>query len=136
MKLGLLIYFSKAFDCVKHTTLLDIFACYGVRGTSLSLIHSYPEHRKHDVSLNDCASYFLFLTSCAPQGSTLGPLVFTVYTNDIVNTNQESRVIMCTEDTSIFLSATHINKRRANANALEQINFIERKSYLKIKFAK
>lgn len=118
MTLGLFIDFSKAFDSLNHATLLDKLSCYGVRGTSLALIQSYLQHRKQCVSINRYTSSLQLLKSGVPQGSILGPLLFNVYINDIVNICQHSRFIMYADDSSIFISATNIDELIIKGNVI------------------
>ena len=73
----------KAFDTVSHETLLIKPSNYGIRGVAYNLIHSYLHNRQQFVSNNQSKSD-LSLTHCGvPLGSSLGPLFFLVYINDL-----------------------------------------------------
>lgn len=75
--LGLYVDFSKAFDCINHTILLSKLEQYGVRGNANALLCSYLQHRFQFVS-HCCANSKLRCITCGvPQGSILGPLLFT-----------------------------------------------------------
>ena len=71
---------QKAFS---HQILCDKLTYYGFRGKSLNLIKSFLNNRKQFVSINGFESSKLNITCGVPQGSTLGPLLFLIYLNDL-----------------------------------------------------
>ena len=80
---GVFIDLLKAFDTVNHQILCDKLAYYGFRGKSLNLIKSFLNNIKQFVSINGFESSKLNITCGVPQGSTLGPLLFLIYLNDL-----------------------------------------------------
>ena len=56
---------------------------YGIRGPVLDLIRSYLSQRTQYVFVNDVASDKAPLRIALPQGSSLGPLYFLIYINDL-----------------------------------------------------
>ena len=80
---GVFIDLQKAFDTVNHQILCDKLAYYGFRGKSLHLIQSFLNNRKQFVSINGFESSKLNITRGVPQGSTLGPLLFLIYLNNL-----------------------------------------------------
>ena len=67
---------AKAFDSVSHDILLRKLEKYGVRGLPLKLFTSYLSNRKQIVKLNETTSSLLNILYGVPQGSILGPLLF------------------------------------------------------------
>ena len=74
---------SAAFDTVDHQLLLSDFSGCGVEGTALSLLESYLENRKQCVAIGKSRSEPTTLQYGVPQGSVLGPVLFTVYTGTL-----------------------------------------------------
>lgn len=107
--LGVFVDFSKAFDLEDHSILLQKLEQYGIRGTALQLIQSYLSHRKQVVKLTSACSAVKPILAGVPQGSILGPLLFNLYLNDIVNINREARFIIYADDASIFFSGKNIS---------------------------
>ena len=71
---------SSAFDSIDHNLLLDELSNVGVRGGALELIRSYLTGRHVQVAIGNAISDPLPLQYGVPQGSVLGPLLFSLYT--------------------------------------------------------
>jgi len=77
---------SAAFDTIDHSILLyRLSNTYGIRNTALSWFESYLTNRFQSVSINDIQSDPVQLTYGVPQGSVLGPVLFTLYTSPLSN---------------------------------------------------
>jgi hypothetical protein len=71
---------SSAFDTVDHQKLINrLFAYYGVKGKVLNWIESYLSGRKQIVKVNSSSSDSKDVKCGVPQGSIMGPLLFTLY---------------------------------------------------------
>ena len=76
---------SAAFDTIDHHILLHrLRHRYGVSGATLKWIQSYLTDRCQRVCLNDEYSPRFVLSTGVPQGSVLGPLLFSLYIQPII----------------------------------------------------
>lgn len=74
------------------------------------LIKSYLSNRKQVVHINNTYSSVCPVVSGVPQGSILGPLLFNIYLNDIVNISRTATFVIYADDTSIFFSGDNLDE--------------------------
>ena len=74
---------SAAFDVVDHDILLEKLSLYGFEMDSLSWIRNYLTGRSQCVLIEGSLSNLLSCEVGVPQGSILGPLFYTIYTNEL-----------------------------------------------------
>ena len=75
---------SAVFDIIDHTILLRrINEWFGVPGKAIDWCKSYLTGTCQKIKLGDCLSSKSYLTFGVPQGSVLGPLLFTLYTTPL-----------------------------------------------------
>ena len=77
--------FKKAFDTVSHDLLLNKLKKVGLDRDSISWFKSYLKNRKQSTIINNDTSTELSVSYGVPQGSILGPTLFTIYINDMEN---------------------------------------------------
>ena len=98
---------SAAFDTIDHEILLSRLTSYfGITGSALTLIASYLSNRSQSVSVNSHDSSSSPIITGVPQGSVLGPLLFSLYTSPMSNLFNESSVSyhFYADDTQLYIS--------------------------------
>lgn len=98
---------SKAFDLIDHKILLKKLKYYGIYGRELILIESYLKNRNQFVQINNHQSSVGAVEYGVPQGSVLGPLLFTIYINDIKNLELSGKLFMYADDICLFYPYLH-----------------------------
>lgn len=99
---------SAAFDTVDHAILISrLEVSFGLRGTVLSWIQSFITGRTQAVHVGDDRSTVSDVLCGVPQGSVLGPVLFLLYTADVLNIVRNHRLMghSYADDTSIYLHA-------------------------------
>ena len=94
---------SKAFDSVNHDIILHKLYKYGVRGNVWRLIQSYLTSRKQFVFDNNMSSDFCNVDVGVPQGSVLGPLLFIIHINDLINSTNLN-ILNFADDTLLYFN--------------------------------
>ena len=120
----MLLDLSAAFDTVEHSVLLSRLSnSFGIRDTALRWFRSYLSDRSQRVSLDGKVSDKFQLTHGVPQGSCLGPLLFTLYVSklfDIIK-GHLPHVHTYADDTQLYLAF----KPDSAVNALDAVNAME-----------
>ena len=113
--------FSKAFDTVPHRRLLGKLEAYGIGGELYNWIKGFLSNRTQEVVVNGSISTASPVISGIPQGTVLGPILFVIYINDLLE-NISSGGLMFADDTKIYRQITSREdalKLQSDINKLE-----------------
>ena len=111
---ALFIDLSKAFDTLSHSKLLTKLSAYGIVDKELMWFTDYLFGRKITVSYGDYLSNKQSVFTGVPQGSILGPLLFLIYFNDVVDCIQNANIIKYADDTVLFFSGKSLQNIEQN----------------------
>ena len=121
--IGIFVDLSKAFDTINHDILFCKLEHYGIRGLALQWFKDYLTNRKQYVSFNNASSSLMDITCGVPPGSILGPLLFILYMNDIVNCSGILYFLLFADDTNIFYSSkNHIDLMKTVNDELHKLS--------------
>lgn len=101
---------AKAFDTVDRNILCKKLECIGVRGISLEWFKSYLKDRYQLVSILGQNSFLQKIDYGVIQGSTLGPLLFTIFINNLGKINiHDGRLFLYADDTALLFEGNTWN---------------------------
>ena len=96
--------FSKAFDSISHPLLLKKLQGIGINYMALNWSKDFLTNRQQRVVIDGQASSWSLVQQGVPQGSLLGPLLFSIYTNDMPSIISNSSINMYADDTALYAS--------------------------------
>ena len=107
---------NKAFDRVWHKGLLFKLNSVGISGSPLQWFTNYLDCRKQRVVIPGVRSNWSTIEADVPQGSILGPLLFLLYIDVIVD-NINSSIRLFADDTTLYIIVDN------PVQAADQLNF-------------
>lgn len=93
--------YAKAFDTVPHKRLLSKVSSMGIKGKALDWIKAFLTDRRQKVRVHGETSNWRQVLSGVPQGTVLGPILFTIFVADVPGA-VESIVSMFADDTKMY----------------------------------
>ena len=113
---------SAAFDTIDHSILFNCLQhWYGIDRVVLKWVQSYLNSRKQQIKIDGHLSDAFQLPYGVPQGSVLRPLLFTLYTTNLISKFNVTHHLYA-DDTQIYLE---FDFRNFNSSVTELTNCLE-----------
>ena len=112
-----------AFDRVWHAGLLEKLRAKGIQGDLLLLLGDYLQGRTLQVVINGQASIALPVEASVPQGSVLGPVLWNLYVDDLLQ--QLPAISAYADDCTLYRSYHRQDSQRVVAEINQQLSLIQ-----------
>ena len=115
----LAIDFSKAFDSVRHSAVLEKFSHLDLPDHIYNWIESFFRDRFHCTRYGDRKSEFRAITASIIQGSTIGPASYVVTASDLHSVTPGNLILKYADDTYLIIPATNVKSCSAEISNIE-----------------
>ncbi|KAH0818593.1 hypothetical protein GEV33_004199 [Tenebrio molitor] len=113
--------FTKAFDQIDHNIIIKKLDMFGFSNKLIAFFESYLSGRQQYVHYHGVSSYPYATNSGVPQGSVLGPLIFTLFINDLPSV-LDCEVLLYADDAKIFQTINSLSDADNLQRNLDRLN--------------
>ena len=106
---AIFIDFQKAFDTVSHDILSYKLHAIRISGSLYEWLMSYLSNRRQFTEVNNCRSATDFVHYGVPQGSLIGPRLYTIYVNDLPDHINSGDLYMYADDTTVYCIGPNVD---------------------------
>lgn len=134
-KLAVVVFLDirKAFDSVNHNIMLTKLHDYGFRGRIHKLLKCYLSDRQQRVVIDGFVSSAESVVAGAPQGSVIGPSLFSLHVSDFPSVLLYSEALMYADDTALIFVGDPLNQIESEINKdLHRVNLCFERNHLNI----
>ena len=117
----LLLDLSAAFDVVSHSKLLIKFQSFGFSDNAINFIKSYLEGREVFVEVETKRSKTVKIRSGVPQGSCLGPLLYSAFIADIKDINDYAKIIYADDTNCVVVADNNVELAVRTEQAMDDL---------------
>ena len=107
---------SKAFDMISHSIMHCKLACYGALADELEWFDQFMAGRKQTVCMGEAQSTCSDILRRVLQVSILGPLLFTLYVNNLPQMVRHSDIKQYADDTTLYHASDNVSDLSKSLN--------------------
>ena len=96
--------FKKAFDLVNHSLLIEKLSLLGFPSILIKWLTNYIRNRQVSVKIKNFFSNKFFVNSGVPQGTHIGPILFIIFINDILEVIQFCHALLFADDLKLYFT--------------------------------